>query len=328
MSKPKVGFYWCASCGGCEEAVIDLAEDVLKVVDAVEIVLWPCAMDFKRKDLEEMADGEMAACFVNGAVRSSEQQEMAELCRRKSGLLVAFGSCSHLGGIPGLANLCTTASILERVYGDGQFSTVNPEGTRPQPAIAVAGGQVTLPTLDDAVKTLNQVVPVDYFLPGCPPPVKLIAAAVMAIVAGDLPPRGSVLAPDIALCKTCPRIETKPQEPLLREIQRPHRVLLDPEKCFLAQGVLCMGPATRDGCDHACIGGNMPCTGCLGPVSRTRDFGAAMLSAVASLVDSNDEQEIAAVLAKIPDPAGTFYRYSLPSSTLFQRVHPNGNRGA
>jgi F420-non-reducing hydrogenase small subunit len=47
MSKPKVGFYWCASCGGCEEAVVDLAEDVLKVVEAVDIVFWPVALDFQ-----------------------------------------------------------------------------------------------------------------------------------------------------------------------------------------------------------------------------------------------------------------------------------------
>jgi F420-non-reducing hydrogenase small subunit len=54
MSKPKVGFYWCASCGGCEEAVVDLAEDVLKVVEAVDIVFWPVALDFKRSDVEAM----------------------------------------------------------------------------------------------------------------------------------------------------------------------------------------------------------------------------------------------------------------------------------
>src|SRR3990172_3585341 len=132
MSKPKVGFYWCASCGGCEEAVVDLAEAILDVVGMVDIVFWPCAMDFKREDLEAMADGEMAACFVNGAIRTSEQREMAELCRRKSGLLVAFGSCSHPGGVPGLANLCTRESILQTVYGDGEFSTVNPAKTLPQ----------------------------------------------------------------------------------------------------------------------------------------------------------------------------------------------------
>lgn len=328
MSKPKVGFYWCASCGGCEETVVDLAEDILKVVGLVDIVLWPCAMDFKRSDLEAMQDGEMAVCFVNGAIRSSEQREMAELCRRKSQLLVAFGSCSHTGGIPGLANQFTLESLLETVYGDGEFSTVNPAGVRPQAHTDMPEGAVTLPSLDEEVKALNQVVPVDYYLPGCPPPVKLVLGAVQAILEGKLPPPGSVLAPDIALCKECPRVESKPQEPFLREFKRPHEILIDPEKCFLAQGLLCMGPATRSGCDHACIGGNMPCTGCLGPVSHTKDYGGAILSAVASLVDSNNEQEIAALMEKIPDPLGTFYRYSLPSSLLYKRIQKNGNGGA
>jgi F420-non-reducing hydrogenase small subunit len=61
MSKPKVGFYWCASCGGCEEAVVDLAETILDVAELVDIVFWPCAMDFKRQDVEAMHDGAMAA---------------------------------------------------------------------------------------------------------------------------------------------------------------------------------------------------------------------------------------------------------------------------
>ncbi len=82
--KPKVAFYWCASCGGCEEAVVDLAEKVLDVVAAVDIVFWPVALDFKRHDVEAMADGSLAAAFINGAVRSTEQEEMVHLLRRKA----------------------------------------------------------------------------------------------------------------------------------------------------------------------------------------------------------------------------------------------------
>src|SRR5512142_474713 len=100
--KPKVGFYWCSSCGGCEESVVDLAEDILAVVGAVDIVFWPVAMDFKRADVEALPDGSLAACFMNGAIRSDEQAEMAHLLRRKSQVLVAFGSCAQMGGIPAL----------------------------------------------------------------------------------------------------------------------------------------------------------------------------------------------------------------------------------
>jgi F420-non-reducing hydrogenase small subunit len=319
VSKPKVGFYWCASCGGCEEAVVDLAEAILDVVEAVDIVFWPCAMDFKREDLEAMSDGEMAACFVNGAVRTSEQREMAELCRRKSGLLVAFGSCSQSGGIPGLANLYSLESILETAYGN-DFSNVNPEGTRPRSHIETPEGDIELPTMDESVKSLDQVIDVDYYLPGCAPPVKLIVGAVTAILEGNLPPKGSVLAPDMAQCKECSRIDSKPEESVLREFRRPHEVEIDQEKCFLAQGLLCLGPATRSGCDHACIDGNMPCTGCLGAIDGVRDYGAAALSATASLVDLDAPEEVAAAMDGVVDPAGTFYRYSLPQSMLFRRV--------
>ncbi|MCJ7680317.1 MAG: oxidoreductase, partial [Candidatus Aminicenantes bacterium] len=111
-AKPKVAFYWCASCGGCEEAVVDLAEDILKVTAAVDIVFWPVALDFKKSDVLAMEDGSIAVSFINGAVRLSEQEEMVKLLRRKSGLVVAFGSCSHLGGIPGLGNFWNKETIF------------------------------------------------------------------------------------------------------------------------------------------------------------------------------------------------------------------------
>ena len=82
--KPKVGFYWCASCGGCEESVVDLAEDILMVTYAVDIVFWPVAMDFKKDDVKKMEDGSILVTMINGAVRTSEQEEMARLIRKKA----------------------------------------------------------------------------------------------------------------------------------------------------------------------------------------------------------------------------------------------------
>lgn len=324
MSKPKVGFYWCASCGGCEEAVVDLAEDILNVVAAVDIVFWPVAMDFKREDVEKMADKEMTVCFVNGAIRTSEQFEMAELMRKKSQILIAFGSCSQHGGIPGLANLYNHQELVNHSYLEA-ISVTNPEKTIPQVELKVPEGKVTLPELWKTVKSLDQVIDVDYYIPGCPPPSKLLAEAVNAILQGKLPPKGTVLAPDKALCTDCPRKETKPEKPLLKEYKRPSQVIVDPEKCLLAQGLLCLGPATRSGCDSACVNGNMPCTGCMGPTSHVIDFGAKALSAIASLLDLNDEKEIAKAMEQIVDPVGTFNRYSLPASQLHRRVEP-GNK--
>ncbi len=326
MSKPKVAFYWCASCGGCEEAVVDLAEDILKVVDLVDIAFWPVALDFKRTDVQALADKELAVSFINGAIRSSEQFEMVEMLRHKSQLIVAFGSCAHLGGIPGLANMFDHKAMFQEAYIDSP-SVTNAEKVFPQEEIEVPEGKLTLPKSWDTVKTLGQVIPVDYYLPGCPPPVNLIADAVTAIVKGELPEKGAVLAPDIALCDECLRRDTKPEKMAVTEFKRPHMAQIDPEKCLLAQGYLCMGPVTRKGCGATCVKANMPCTGCMGPISNITDFGAKALSAVASIVDSNDEKEIAEVLGKIVDPVGTFNRYSLPASLLhryYQRITRGG----
>ena len=320
MAKPKVAFYWCASCGGCEETIVDLNEDLLKVAEAVDVVLWPVALDFKRKDVETLADREIAVSFINGAVRTGEQEEMVKLLRGKSGLVVAFGSCAHLGGIPGLGNFWTRDTIFQRVY--KEVPTIeNPDGTTPQEKTSVEVGELTLPEFYDTVKTLDQTISIDYYLPGCPPPPDLIMNAVNAILTGELPEKGAVLAPEKALCDTCPRSKGKPEKISIREIKRPHEIMLDPEKCFLEQGIICLGPATRSGCGERCIRANMPCRGCMGPIKGVVDQGAKGVSEIASLLGLEDEdkiseEDIEELFNQIADPAGTFYRFSLPASLL------------
>jgi len=320
MAKPKVAFYWCASCGGCEETVVDLNEDLLKVADAVDIVLWPVALDFKRKDIEALSDGEIAVSFINGAVRLEEQEEMVKLLRQKSGLIVAFGACAHIGGIPGLANFCTRETIFQRAYKEAP-TVENPEGIIPLEKTATDFGDLTLPEFYNTVKTLDQTIPVDYYLPGCPPPPDLIMNAVNAILTGELPEKGAVLAPNKALCDTCPRAETKPEKLSITEIKRPWEIKIDPEECFLVQGLFCYGPATRSGCGETCIRANMPCRGCFGPVDGVVDQGAKALSMMASILgvegeEKMSEEDAKKLIEQIADPAGTFYRFSLPSSLL------------
>jgi F420-non-reducing hydrogenase small subunit len=317
-AKPKVAFYWCASCGGCEETVVDLNEAILDVAAAVDIVFWPVALDFKRKDVEAIPDGGIAVTFLNGAIRTTEHEEMAHLLRRKSQLLVAFGACAHLGGIPGLANLWTRGVVLDTVYQQSP-STTNPEHTLPQTEYKDNGHTVTLPGFYNTVKSLEQVVAVDYAIPGCPPTPALLADAVNAILTGTLPPRGAVLAPDRAVCDTCPRKDTRPEKLLLSGFRRPHEIEIDEEKCLLAQALPCLGSATRGGCGSRCIEGNMPCTGCFGPTSRVRDYGAKAASALASVLDGTTEPEIDRQLDALPDPMGLFYRYSLPASFVTRR---------
>jgi F420-non-reducing hydrogenase small subunit len=326
LAKPKVALYWCASCGGCEEAVVDLAEKILDVVAAVDIVFWPVALDFKKEDVAALADGEITASFINGAIRLSEQEEMAHLLRRKSQFLLAFGSCSHLGGIPGLANLWDRESIFEYVYHDAPTLENGGAGV-PNQKVTVPEGELELPEFWDTVRSLDQVVDVDYYVPGCPPTPKVISNALDALLTGKLPAKGSVLASDRALCFECELNETKPEKPALTEIKRVHQVIPEPDKCLLAQGILCLGPVTRGGCEALCVKAHMPCTGCFGPLERVQDYGAKGISAIASLLDFNEEADLSAAIEKIPDVVGTFYRYSLPASLLRRKalVKTGGN---
>ena len=315
MAKPKVAFYWCASCGGCEETVVDLAEDILKVVDAVDIALWPVALYYKLKDVEAWKPGEVAVAFINGAIRLSEQEKWVKLLREKCPMVVAFGSCAHLGGIPGLANATSKQEIFANKY--HRSPTVdNPDGIVPQEKSVVDGYELELPKFWQDVKALDQVIDVDYYLPGCPPPPETVAVAVNAILEGKLPPKGSVLAPEKALCESCPRNESKPDELTISEFKRLATSTPDPEKCFLAEGFLCMGPATRSGCGERCINGNMPCRGCFGPTPDALDSGLKMLGAVASRGVGETQEEANKFASSLVDPVGTLYRFNLPVSLL------------
>ena len=262
----------------------------------------------------------IAVSFINGAVRLEEQEEMVKLLRQKSGLVVAFGACAHLGGIPGLANFCTRETIFQWAYHDSP-SVINPGKVIPQQKTIEDGRELTLPEFYDTVNTLDQVIPVDYYLPGCPPPPDLIMNAVNAILTGQLPEKGAVLAPNIALCDTCPRKDSKPDRLAMADIKRPWEIKIDPEKCFLAQGLFCYGPATRTGCGETCIKANMPCRGCFGPVDGVVDQGAKALAMFAPILgveeeDKMSDEDTQKLIDKFANPAGTFYRYGLPASLL------------
>src|SRR5512147_1767572 len=146
---------------------------------------------------------------------------MAHLLRRKSQYMIAYGACAHLGGIPGLANQFDREQILKFVYEESP-STQNAEKVYPTTKYQDNGRTATLPELHRLVRTLDQVIPVDYYLPGCPPTPKLLQQALTALLSGAAPPKGTVLAPDIALCEECPRKDTKPADLSFTTFKRPH----------------------------------------------------------------------------------------------------------
>ncbi len=313
--KPKVAIYWLTSCGGCDEAIVDLNEVILTVADAVDIVLWPVAMDFKYESIREMENDEITLSIINGSVRNSEQEEMAILLRKKSKIVLGFGACACFGGTAGLANFRSKDDIFNWVYRDAP-TVVNPYNTRPQTETAVNGNKLTLPEFFGQVYPLKDVIYVDYYLPGCPPPPDLIANAVFAVLEDKLPPRGSTLAPRKALCDVCSRNKSKPLRMEIAEFRRIHEVEANEDTCFLAQGIICVGPATRSGCGETCIRTNIPCRGCFGPVAGVADAGAKFVSGLATLIGAETEEESIKVIDGIGDLAGYCYRFSLPSASL------------
>ncbi|RME75508.1 MAG: oxidoreductase [Chloroflexi bacterium] len=334
--KPRFGMYWASSCGGCEISVLNIHDKLLVVDEVFDVVFWPCAADFKYEDVRGYPDGYIDLCLFNGAIRNTENEEMARLLRRKSKVLVAFGSCAYEGCIPALSNLTSKADTLQAVYLNSP-STENPSGILPQPRTSVPEGELEIPEFYHTVKSLGQVVPVDYTIPGCPPEPHQIWAVLETVVAAlkgqaDLPPAGSIIgAGQTAVCEECPLTKN---EKTVRRFYRPWEVKPEPGLCLLEQGLVCMGPATRGGCGALCPQVGMGCRGCYGPLDGVEDQGARMLTALASVVEAGRpgmdehtlEKEIEAVMDTIADPAGTFYRFSMAHSIL-KRARVNGNGG-
>ena len=129
-----------------------------------------------------------------------------------------------------------------------------------------------------------------------------------------LPPKGSILgAGEKTCCDECTR---KKNEKKIKQFYRPFEIETDPDLCLLEQGIVCMGPATRDGCGGLCLKANVPCRGCYGPPPNVTDQGAKMVSALSSVIDAVEPEDIEKILDQIADPIGTFYRFSLAHSIL------------
>jgi F420-non-reducing hydrogenase small subunit len=319
--KPKLAMYWAASCGGCEIALANIQVDA-----HFDFMFCPCLMDTKKKDIEALPDGEIFLTLFNGALRTEENLEMAELLRRKSQLFVAFGSCASTGGIPALANHHGIEHVLETAFCSVP-SVDNTERLIPGINCQVPEGELELPAFLSRVMAAHEAVQVDYSMPGCPPEPEQIIAIVRHVASGTpLPPAGSMIGcSDKAVCDECPR---EKHNKLAPRLIRPFEAVPEPDWCLVEQGFTCLGSATRGGCHALCPTAHMPCTGCYGPLDRTADPGATALSTLAAAVDPGsvtgmDEPAIHArlksALSGVADPLGTFYRYSLAETVVADR---------
>jgi len=286
--KVSVATTWLQSCSGCHIALLDLHEELFDVLDLIDIK-YSTIVDIKKVPEVELG-------IVEGSVANEENEEILKIFREKAKTIVALGTCACFGGIPGLRNLFKRQDVLARGYVDTE-STV--DGKIP------CGEEI--PALKEYVQPLNQVVKVDHYIPGCPPLPSAIKETLVALVEGK--------APQVKtrnLCEECDRKKDKmlvaSRDFLTDSVVAAHELEhIDSELCFLEQGVLCMGPATCEGCGARCIKGNMPCRGCMGPTPDALEQGAKIINSLSSILPAGG-------LMFQEDIVGVGYRYSMPIS--------------
>ncbi len=320
VKKLKVAIIPTGSCSGCDTSLVDAGETLVKALEYLDIVYWPIAMDLKVDSL--LRAKSIDILIVHGSIRTEEHEHLVKEAAKKAKYIVAYGSCTCFGGIPGLANLFFRDELLRKVYIE-TFSTVNPE--EKIPGVTCEDERLKIPKLLEWIHPLDEIVDVDLYVPGCPPPGEIVEKFLETIIAhaerGEpLPEKGTVLAGLKTVCDECPR--EKPDKIVVEKFMRISEAKeIDEKKCLLAQGIICMGPATRSGCGAKCLKVNMPCRGCMGPSPEVVDMGAKLISMIGSIVYADREREVGEehlkkVIEEIVDPAGCFYRFTLPNSIL------------
>lgn len=313
--KKKVAIFSATGCRGCEHAILDVHHQVQSFSRWIDIVYWPYLLGSGPDELEALES--IDVCFFAGAVTTDAERSMAEQLRSKSEVMVACGACAAFGGMPGLTNI---------KKGDSPESSSDAAETE-------EGEASLLPKQENRVASLDQVVAVDYVIPGCLPTQSLLWAGIQAltsgprsqsklsfaaarlpsglaqaITAGITPPKGSCFAGDKAVCASCSRLK---EEKKFQSAVRPYEKYEESGRCLLEQGLVCMGISTREGCGGLCTGVGQPCRGCFGKPEAVYDPGAKMVSAISSTFASEDKTEIENMAAVLKDLTGTFYRYTL-----------------
>ncbi|MBI4620886.1 MAG: NADP oxidoreductase [Desulfobacterales bacterium] len=170
MGKPKVATVWLEGCAGCHMSFLDLDEGLLDILSAVDLTVTPIT-DFKNFDFQEVTVG-----IIEGGIGNEEQVEIAEKLRKSCKILIAWGDCAVFGGINTLRNWIPKDEVLRYGYIETE-STV--EGAIPM--------HEDIPPLLDKVLPVNGVVPVDVYVPGCPPSTEAIAYSLTEILQGRIP---------------------------------------------------------------------------------------------------------------------------------------------
>jgi NAD-reducing hydrogenase small subunit len=172
MDRIKVATVWFGGCAGCHMSFLDLDEFLIEVASKIEIVYSPIV------DCKEYPEG-VDLCLLEGAICNEDNLELLLKIRARTKVLVSFGDCAVTGNVPAIRNQLGSKSVpnvLQCAYID------NAQTNQRIPALAGI-----VPTLLERVMPVHEVVPVEYFLPGCPPPAERIKAVLAQILAGTTP---------------------------------------------------------------------------------------------------------------------------------------------
>lgn len=249
--KVRIAMVALSTCGGCTAAIIQNQSHLARITDHADVVYCPMLMD---------ADtiGNIDIALVDGAVRTREDELLLLEIRSKSRFLAAWGSCAAFGGIPAMANQYELEEILEESYGQAMdpFSYYLSKGEANDPHLETAETGELL----RKARKLDEVVRVDFFLPGCPPLPTLIPDLIEELK-GKNP--AATIKP--LVCAECPR---KPNRRKPFEMRLFPAGKMEPGICLVSQGVVCLGQVTKGGCNAACPSGGLPCWGCRGPMQQ------------------------------------------------------------
>jgi F420-non-reducing hydrogenase small subunit len=282
----KIAAEWLNICGGCEVSILDIGEPLLELLPELDFVHIPVLADNKYfGQTGERTKMELPAAdvgIISGGIRNEKEKHVAEEMRAKCKTIVALGSCANFGGIPALANMWPVEELYEKVY-RGSMTTES-----------AATPATNLPPLLDRVYALDEVIPVDVAIPGCPPSPDWIAAGLVALLTGK-----AFQLPDKSVCDECPTKREKKSaggtiKRPLESVEFAQGEPWEKTRCLMEQGVLCLGPVTRAGCTGIaaenggekvprCIKGYMPCRGCFGPIRKGANPLVDMMTAISSI---------------------------------------------
>ena len=184
---------WLTGCSGCHMSFLDLDELLFALAAVADVVFSPVASDVK--EFPENVD----VCLVEGAVANTENLALAHLLRQRSRVVVSFGDCAISGNVPALRNLLSgPEAVLERGYlelADQSAQLPIDHGpTKQDPNSQGLDDQMPLPRLLPRVLPLHTVIPVEVYLPGCPPSSQRIQACLEPLLRGELP---ALVGPDL-----------------------------------------------------------------------------------------------------------------------------------